>query len=91
MNQILFYIFTGLIALIILGVFIRAVRISYRIQRLENGPPTVPKFANVFGHTLGLGVPKTPEGQALHRRLLVHLGYVLVGFAFLAVIILVMR
>lgn len=91
MDHTVFYIAMGIIALFILGSFIHAIRMSYKIERLDSGPPTTPKFANVFGHALGLGVPKTPEGQALRRRLLTHLGFALIGFTVMSVIVLVFR
>lgn len=76
-----FYFASAILASFILLNFIHAILVSYKIDRLKVQRPTVPAFANVISHVLGLGVPDTEEGRALRRKLLIYLAYMLAAFA----------
>lgn len=82
-----FYIFSGIWALAVLGVFIQAIRLSYRIEgrspELENRSG-IPRRAMMLHTVTNWKVARDEETQELRRRMNRLLLVVVVAFALFA-------
>ncbi|MBU0585277.1 MAG: hypothetical protein KKB66_06130 [Alphaproteobacteria bacterium] len=81
-----FFIFSGVWALAMLAVFIKAIRLSYRIEARSEGLRNtlgVPQKAMMIHTAFNWKVARDPETQALRRRMLFLLALNLAGFVLL--------
>jgi hypothetical protein len=85
-----FYIFCGVWALLVLLVFIQAIRLSYRIEArskdLQNRSG-IPRNAMIFHTVFNLRVARDPETQGMRRRMLWLLAASVGGLALMGVAI----
>jgi hypothetical protein len=85
-----FYILCGVWALLVLVVFIQAIRLSYRVEArspdLQNRTG-IPRNAMIFHTALNLNVARDPQTQAMRRRMLWFLGASFGGLALMGVAI----
>lgn len=62
---------SGLIGVSIIAVFISAIRLSYAVEtrsKPEGGGFGLPRYTNIWGVALNMGVAGDEETQALRRR-----------------------
>jgi hypothetical protein len=83
-----FYMFSGVWALLVLLVFVQAIRLSYRIEARSEGLQNrtgFPRKAMLFHTVFNLSVARDPETQAMRRRMLWLLGLSVGGLALMGV------
>jgi len=81
-----FFLVTAVWALVMLAIFIHAIRLSYRIEARSEGLRNtlgVPQKAMMVHTAFNWKVARDPETQALRRRMLLMLLLNLVGFVLL--------
>lgn len=81
-----FHLSAGVWALAMLAVFVRAIRLSYRIEARSEGLRNrtgLPRYAAMPFTVTNRKVARDPETQALRRRMLTLLGINAAGFALL--------
>lgn len=83
-----FFVATGLWAVVMLALFIQAIRLSYRIEErsedLKNRTG-LPRYAAMPFTVANYKVARDAETQALRRRMLILLALVAAGFVLMAV------
>ncbi|CAH2400096.1 hypothetical protein [Mesorhizobium escarrei] len=80
------YLLCGVWALVVLGIFIQAIRLSYRIEGRSPGLTNrsgFPRNAMMFHTVTNMNVARDQETQAMRRRMNRLLLIVLAGFALL--------
>lgn len=83
-----FYLFSGLWALIMLAIFIQAIRLSYQIEKRSpelTNRTGLPQRAQIVHTVTNWKVARDPETQALRRRMNLLLLLCLAGMAAMAV------
>lgn len=81
-----FFLVTAVWAVVMLAIFIQAIRLSYRIEARSEGLRNtlgVPQKALMIHTAFNWKVARDPETQALRRRMLLMLSLNLVGFVLL--------
>lgn len=81
-----FYMLAGVWALVMLGVFIQAIRLSYRIEARSPGLVNrsgLPRKAMMLHTAANWKVARDAETQAMRRRMLTLLGINVAGFVLL--------
>ncbi len=81
-----FFLVTGVWAVVMLAIFIQAIRLSYRIEARSDGLRNtlgVPQKAAMVHTAFNWKVARDPETQALRRRMLLMLLLNLIGFILL--------
>ncbi|RWM69798.1 MULTISPECIES: hypothetical protein [Mesorhizobium] len=81
-----FYFLCGVWALVMLAIFIQAIRLSYRIEARSPGLTNrsgVPRRAMMFHTVTNMNVARDEETQGMRRRMNRLLLIVLAGFALL--------
>ncbi|TIT01365.1 MAG: hypothetical protein E5W72_25145 [Mesorhizobium sp.] len=81
-----FYVLCGLWALVMLAIFIQAIRLSYRIEARSpdlTNRSGFPRNAMMFHAVTNMNVARDQETQAMRRRMNRLLLIVLAGFALL--------
>lgn len=85
-----FYLLAGLWALVMVAVFISAIRLSYVIEGRSEGlrnTSGIPRNAMILHTVLNWRVAHDPETQVMRRRMIQRLLIVVVGFFVLFAII----
>ncbi len=85
-----FYWLAGVWGIVMVAVFITAIRLSYRIEARSPGLANnsgLPRNALMFHTVTNLNVARDPETQALRRRMNVMLLLNLLGFVGLAAVL----
>lgn len=82
--MIWFYVLSGLWAMVTLGVFIQAIRLSYAVERIVDGPNKwgLPTKTNVFASAFGARGRGDPQVDGLRRRLRALLAFIAAMFVF---------
>ncbi len=91
--MVLFPILSGIWALVVLALFIAAIRMSYAIER-RAGPPNrtgLPRYTNIFASAFGSKGGGDAEVVAMRRNLRLLLLAILVLFALFAALLPVLR
>lgn len=81
-----FPILTGLWGLVMVAVFIAAIRLSYKIERRSDGLQNrsgIPRKAMIFHTVTNMNVARDPETQDMRRRMNMLLVVNLAGFILL--------
>ncbi|QDY99123.1 hypothetical protein FQ775_01335 [Nitratireductor mangrovi] len=82
-----FFVATGLWAVVMLALFIQAIRLSYRIEERSEGLKNrtgLPRYAAMPLTVANYKVARDAETQAMRRRMLILLALVAAGFVLMA-------
>jgi hypothetical protein len=84
-DSTIFFVFCGLWAIVMVGMFISVTRMCYATEARSGRPMLksgLPGFANVFPVAFNVGVAKDEETQRLRWRMIQRLLVILAGFVF---------